>query len=222
MALDKENYKALITSQYQTSTNFMAWLDGLLGVVQDTATAVENLDYAFDLDYAIGLQLDALGEMIGIPRRINYTILSADVGFTWDDAALGWDDGLWVLPALTLLNMPDDIYRQVLKIKVVLNSWSGSVNEAYIAWDNLFHGDPILVIENNKDMTMELGIIGTNILGIIESLFAQEAISFRPTGVDCTYHFNSTGSPFFAWGGEVEGVYEGWDSGYWAENWLSV
>ena len=43
----------------------MAWMDGLFAVVGDESTVADSIVAAFDIDTAVGLQLDTLGVLIG-------------------------------------------------------------------------------------------------------------------------------------------------------------
>jgi hypothetical protein len=93
----------------------------------------------FDLDTAVGAQLDVVGEWVGISRTI--ATLLDNVWFSWDDESVGWDVGLW-FKAFQLTTGPhtldDEHYRTLLKARVVANYWDGTVEGAYTAWDTLF------------------------------------------------------------------------------------
>ena len=218
MAIEKEDYTALITSQYQNSTKFLAWLSYLFQTMQDNATLLEGMDNDFDLDNAVGPQLDVVGEIVGLKRRLSVPVYQSEVGFTWDDEDLGWNVGIWVDGQTdTLLDLPDDVYRQAIKIKIAANSWDGSISHAYSIFQALFTDDSITVaIQNNLNMTMDFIMMGESSLLAMETLFTREYISFRPAGVDCTYHINATAYPYFMWDIETEGLFGGWGEGLWS------
>jgi hypothetical protein len=222
MAIETSNYLDLITSEYQNSTRFMAWLAELLDAIQSETTLVEAMDAKFDLDAAIGPQLDVVGEEVGLSRRLKVQILTSDVGFTWESLYLGWDAGIWIQEgATTLLELPDDSYRQALKIKIAANSWDGSIPLAYEIFENLFQDDITIMIQNNLNMTMDFMMIGEQASILLQWLFYYEYISFRPAGVGIKYHINATGWPFFAWDLIVPGLFDGWDEAVWSEEgWL--
>lgn len=220
MAIVKEDYTALITSQYQNSTKFLDWLSsGILQVAEDAATLLEGMDASFDLDTAVGPQLDVVGELVGLSRRLEVEIYESDVGFTWDDEDLGWDCGIWISGTETvLLDLPDDVYRTCIKVQIAANYWDGSIDQAYEIWQNLFGSNPILAIQNRLNMTMDFMMYGDDSIAIISYLFSQEYISFRPAGVGCTYHVDTVTEPFFAWDFD-EGdtfLFAGWDVGQWS------
>ncbi|MGC7970039.1 DUF2612 domain-containing protein, partial [Salmonella enterica] len=71
-----------------------------------------TLPFDFDLDQAIGVQLDAVGEWVGISRNI--TVPLAGVYFSFDIAGLGFDQGVWkgpFDPDTGLTTLDDDTYR---------------------------------------------------------------------------------------------------------------
>lgn len=217
MTISKENYVSLITSQYQNSPKFLEWLSCLFQPIQDIAWIAETMDNAFDLDLAVGLQLDVVGREAGISRRLKIAIPVTDIAFTWDDANLGWDFGEWVDPdSSTILDLSDDAYRQIIKLKIAANIWDGSIDKIYEAWENLFGSDSILAIKNNLDMTMDVFIVGESTMLTTAYLLLADYVSFRPAGVDANYYINSTGYPYFCWDSEIDGLFGGWDEGVWA------
>jgi hypothetical protein len=217
MTISKANYISLITSEYQNSTKLLTWLSDLFQPVQEVCTLLEGFDVAFDIDSAVGPQLDVVGAEVGLSRRLETVIYSSDVGFTWDDPDLGWGVGIWIYASsTTLLDLPDDIYRQALKVKIADNYWDGSIPHMYEMWESLF-GDTLLIeIQNNLDMTMFVLIYGDIASYTLAHLFLNDQISIRPAGVDIGYHINPTGHPFFAWGIVHLPMFAGWDEGYWS------
>ena len=72
MAKNIDNYLELVTSQYQNSPKFKRWLEVLLTPYIDTQRLALNLYTYFDIDTAIGIQLDKLGEIIGAKRLLPF------------------------------------------------------------------------------------------------------------------------------------------------------
>lgn len=217
MAIDKNDYLALVTSEYQSSTNFLDWLSRLFTPIQDCSTLLEILDHELDLDYAYGAQLDIVGELVGLSRRLNVLVYTSDVGLTWDDTYLGWDVGVWTEGVHeAVLYLDDDTYRLALKVKVANNMWNGSIPDAYTCFESLFGAETTVAIQNNCDMSMELIFYSTKSLLYLSFLFINEYISFRPAGVKCNVHLNDSEVPYFTWDIE-ETIFKGWDEGYWSD-----
>jgi hypothetical protein len=131
---------ARITAEHNQRPRYMAtvalsvepFIDG-----QNVALSYETL---FDLDVAVGVQLDALGQWVGVTRYIAEPI---EIFFTLDNAALGLDFGKWRTPyevALQIVRLDDDHYRILLRARIVSNSWDGTIPQAYEAWNTLFAG----------------------------------------------------------------------------------
>jgi len=59
MAVD--DYVKLITSQYQMSTKYLQWMREVLQPLEDVSTFLSTLDEDFDIETAVGDQLDMLG-----------------------------------------------------------------------------------------------------------------------------------------------------------------
>lgn len=216
MDLSASTYLALITSQYQSSSKFLAWLEVLFGVIEDCTSLLGTYTEEFDLDTAVGVQLDVVGELVGLSRIINVTIFKSDVGFTWNDPLLGWNTGIWTSGVNdAVFELDDDTYRLALKVKIANNMWSGSIPEAYESFKTLFGDETTVVIQNNLDMSMELIFFSTKSLLYLSFLFINEYISFRPAGVKCNVHLNDAGVPYFAWNMDTS-LFAGWNEGYWS------
>ncbi len=67
-------YLALLTSQYQppSSPKLNALLYVLLKKFDDVSQCLVKFDTAFDLDSAVGVQLDALGQIAGVSRVVGF------------------------------------------------------------------------------------------------------------------------------------------------------
>src|SRR5271169_834402 len=104
-------YLSLITSEYQTSPKFLAWLTACLAILDGIMGCAAVLDPAFDIDSALGPQLDVLGQIIGVSRLVNFTP----------------SDG--VSPVLD-----DYTYRILLKAKVGANQWDGQIGSLWALW----------------------------------------------------------------------------------------
>lgn len=163
MAIDK--YLDNITSQHRDKPKFISWLSKQLTLADHAYIAIKSIDDNFDLDYAIGKQLDVLGEIIGRKRTLTFQPLN---GFN---------------PVLD-----DDYYRLVLKTKVAMNNWDGTVPEMYKIWDNIFGNDNDLdlQLEDNQDMSFNAYITGY-VDQIQQDLIQHGYIVPKPEGVRINY-----------------------------------
>ena len=131
-----DEYLNVITSQHQDKPKFINIVSTLLTKVDDILTCINYInEVAFDIDQAVGVQLDILGLMLGVSRNLNFNP----------------SDGLSTV-------MDDVTYRIALKAKIAVNHWDGTINSIYELWDILFP-DVILIIKDNQDMTMTVFVL---------------------------------------------------------------
>ena len=180
-------YIDLLTSQYWGKPNLTAMLTALLQVLKDAQNCVESIDAAFDIDIAVGVQLDTLGVVVGQARQLNFTPTSGD----------------------PLLN--DDDYRIVLKAKMAQNIWDGTITSLQTIWSTLFPGGNILVLDN-FNMTMSIALSGV-FSDTMRDCIRNGIIIPKPEGVGIIYLLGSL--PFF--GFDIDnGFVSSFDKGSWS------
>jgi hypothetical protein len=155
------NYIDLITSQHKTKPKFIAWLSSALGIINDDVTAAIGMPSSFDIDSAVGLQLDALGEIVGRERSLNFQPASGSS------------------PVLD-----DPNYRIALKAKIAQNHWDGTIPAIYDIWYSLF-SDVSLVVVDNQNMTMSALVEG-QLDPVATDMVASGRIIPKPAGVGLT------------------------------------
>jgi hypothetical protein len=217
MSLTVDEYLALVTNEHSDRPKFMASLRAALEQMLAANNLVAAVEIAFDIDDAIGVQLDILGEWIGRTRFIGTPLVGAY--FSWDDTVLdGWDSGVWkdlFDPDSGLVSLPDDSYRILLKAKIAANHWDGSIPGAYAVWAGAFGASPALLIQDNQDMTMLVGIVGPPLDAVTKALLTGGYIPLKPEGVRVNYVVSPDTGPLFAWD-VVNGVtLDGWETGRW-------
>lgn len=106
---------------------FLATVSANIQPYVDSQSLASTIPYYFDIDYAIGAQLDVVGVWIGRSRFVKVPIPNAF--FSWGVPGLGWGQGYWKGPydgGDGLTRLPDDIYRRLLYAKRVSNVWDGT------------------------------------------------------------------------------------------------
>jgi hypothetical protein len=157
-------YLSLITSEYQTSPNFLSWLTSALTILDDGSQSLAGLLPAFDLASATGVQLDRLGVIIGQSRIVGFQP-SSGVSPILDDAT----------------------YRLLLQARIARNQWDGSINSLQTIWRSLFPGGTI-TIADAQNMTATVVMSGA-LSSILQDLITNGYIVPRPEGVLYTYTF---------------------------------
>lgn len=211
-----QDYIDLLTSEYTGLPNFTAVISNDVGVQVQVQDLMEEMIPLFDLDVAVGNQLDILGQWVGVSRNVSIPI--SGIFFTWDGLFTeGWDFGTWspAITPTTITVLPDDAYLTLIRAKIAANHWDGTTEGAYAIWDALFPQFTIL-IQDNQDMTYALAIVGGIVDSLTLALLTGGYIPLRPEGVMVTeYIVPINDGPLFAWDVAPTSLLAGWDTGNW-------
>lgn len=137
-----DDYVNLVTNQHRDKPNFIATLRALTQGFVDNLIALLAMPPAFDLDTAVGVQLDAIGLWVGISRRVSVPI--SGVYFSFDDPALGFDAGVWYGagdPSEGLVDLDDFTYRLLIRAKIGANRWDGTKPSLLAIINSVFASD---------------------------------------------------------------------------------
>lgn len=211
------DYTALITSEHSSKPKFSAMVAAVAQCFVDQQNLVNNIYAAFDLDEAIGAQLDVIGLWVGISRNVTTPI---HVYFSLDVSGLGLDQGNWqgpFDPSTGITSLDDDTYRTLLRAKIAANSWDGTIPAAAAAYANLFgNSGSYIFIQDNQDMTMTVGVAGVIPSALLIALLSGGYLPLRPEGVLANYVFPSVNNTAL-FGFDVENQYvSGFDGSSWA------
>lgn len=139
MSGDIGKYLELITTEHRNQPRYIQTISIALRAIADIADLAENLYSYFDVDSAIGKQLDVVGQWTGASRILKTAL--PNVYFSLDTPGLGLDQGTWRQtfdPITGLTELTDYHYRILIKAKIIGNQWDGTTDNAYEAWNALF------------------------------------------------------------------------------------
>ncbi len=217
-----DDYLNLITSEFRLQPNFTAMVGVDVGVPVLIQELLASMIPLFDVDIAVGDQLDIIGQWVGVTR--NVTVPITGVFFSWagTDYTVGWEFGSWQDESqeseITVL--PDDAYRTLIRAKIAANQWDGTTDGAYTIWDALFPTITIL-IDDLQDMSYNLAFVGGIIDSLSLALITGGYIPLKPEGVRVNYYYFPVDSnPLFGWDLDTDFV-QGWGTGSWAKEVLS-
>lgn len=154
-----DKYTQLITNEHVDKPKFRETVVASTEPYVDIQNVLNELIVDFDIDSAIGVQLDAVGAWIGQSRNVTVPILG--VYFTWDDTSVntGWDVGNWKgvgQPDDFTIVLNDNEYRSLLKSKILSNNWKGVNEDVYDIIDAYVTTTTPITVSDNQDMTQTI------------------------------------------------------------------
>ena len=182
-----EAYLKLITSEYATKPNFNSFVSMFISKVSPVNDIYNSFDSIFNIQTAVGDQLDKIGEILGVSREL--PISDPDIP-----------------PVLS-----DDLYRQVLISRIYSNNWDGTIGGLYSIMQKVFP-DVAWQLVDSQDMSMSIVIIYPNADPALIALLVDGYILPKPSGVNVNYTIQD--SPLFGWDSDTSFI-KGWDVGTW-------
>lgn len=184
-----DEYLALITQEHTTKPKFVATVSASVAPFSKLQEVMRKFVSDFDVDTAIGVQLDQVGLWVGVSRTIGVPI--AGYYFTWDDVvADGWENGVWEGigdPSSGFVNLPDDLFRSLIKAKIQANHWIGNISGAYDIINEALSVDGVVKIVDNQDMTMTVRVTANALPSVEQAIVTAGYLPIKPAGVQATY-----------------------------------
>ena len=185
MSGDITPYTSLITSEHAIQPNYMAMIAATVQGYADNIEVADSMPGLFDLDVAVGQQLDFTGQWIGATRDV--IIAVSTLYFQYDTSGQGWDQGVWwdgATPTTEITVLADPQYRALLYAVAASNSWDGTIPGAYAVWNSLF--EPLgytIEITDNGNMTVGLDLVGPAPDNVTKALYENGYLNIVPAGV---------------------------------------
>ncbi|MBD2779087.1 DUF2612 domain-containing protein [Xenorhabdus szentirmaii] len=209
------DYLQLITPQHRTAPKFVDHIDLITRSLSEIGNTAQQLNNAFSLDYAVGVQLDAVGEWVGLSRYVKTPI--AGVYFSFDIEGLGFDQGVWKRRFdgdSGFTELGDETYRTLLRVKIEANHWDGSSEMLEKIYQRILPDNRVFFVDN-QNMTMDVFLTGCAISEIVQSVIRQGYLNIKPQSVRVNNYINSATGGLF--GFDVNNEYvAGFDTGGWA------
>ncbi|MDC9593495.1 DUF2612 domain-containing protein [Xenorhabdus sp. IM139775] len=213
------DYLKLITPQHRTASKFVDHIDLITRSLSEIGNAALQLNNAFSLDYAVGVQLDAVGEWVGLSRYVKTPI--AGVYFSLDIVGIGFDQGVLKRRfdgASGFTELDDETYRTLLRVKIEANHWDGSSEMLEKIYQRILPDNRVFFVDN-QNMTMDVFLTGCAIAEIVQSVIRQGYLNIKPQSVRVNNYINSAAAAaaggLFGFDGNNEYV-AGFDTGGWA------
>nr|DAG77413.1 MAG TPA: Protein of unknown function (DUF2612) [Caudoviricetes sp.] len=186
---NENEYTQLIAGAHREKPRFTEWLYQLTQPLLAARTAIKGFVLDYDIDYATGAQLDAVGVRVGEARKLALKI--TDVFFAFDDVdGVGFDLGIWQTArddTYGITELSDEVYRVLLKAKVALNQYGGK-NEDLIQLIDLISqafglNTSQIAYVDSQDMSVTVYIDKARVPPIVWQLFYNKVIALNHAGV---------------------------------------
>lgn len=217
MSANATEYTDLIAGAHVGKPRFTEWLFELTEPLRVARERLAALRTDFDVDTAVGKQLDAVGARIGVSRNLPLTLTG--VYFALDDVdGIGLDRGVWkgaYDPVDGMTTLGDDTYRAVIKAKILANHWDGTNGSlpGFLSEALSYFGVPAKVLDLQDFQTMHVALHLTKDTTppIVWELFSRRIIDVTAAGVSIAIVNND---PWFGFDYDTASV-KGLDSGSW-------
>ena len=186
----------MLIKQYWEKPRAKAEIEAMLGNWQTIADLFRSFDHAFDLDFAVGNQLDIIGRIVGISRNVPAVVPRVRFGFSINPVCVGFADRFDFTrisapflsrfdQAFTSQQLDDAEYRRVIRVKIAKNSCAAYMSST----DRNSLQDVIRLafndrayVTDNKDMTLTLYVSPSVSLDEIRLLLRLDLLP-RPQAV---------------------------------------
>jgi len=192
MSASPATYLSKITSEHANKPMFSALVAALVQASVDQQNVLQNFAALFDVDNAVGDQLDKIGQWVGVSRNLPVAIHGVST-------------------------LDDPTYRVLVKLFIAMNSWDGTVPGIYEIWDAILaptYG--AILVQDNQDMTMLVVLLTPPTAVLILGILLGGYFLLRPAGVGIVGFFEPSVPDQPIFGFDVENAtISGFDVGNW-------
>jgi Protein of unknown function (DUF2612) len=210
-----------IAQMYSASAKFIAFLEALLALQQDSEDALQEMALQTSIDEAQGVNLWTIATIVGAPIVYTDELLSTFIGFVDQEGGLPFSDatdpsiegGQWREDGEAEV-MLEDLWaaqRLVIRCEIARNQSNGSGDSVQRAMMFLFPNINCVIFDN-QDMSFSIGI-GRLLSPIEKQLLLNYDILPRPVGVKLD-QITAFDSPFFGFEDTPQAAT--FDIGHWA------
>lgn len=182
---------ARLAYQFESSIKFQEFITAFLQELQDLDISGLQLLNERYLDTAIGVQLDGIGEIVGLPRPEKGVEVVGLFGFLIDPTSLGFGDlndssfgGIFWNGVTPTVLIGDDQYRLLLRAKIIENQTAMTVDDTLRLISFTFGNVEVryFLIENLKpryDIGKLLNIFEKSLLADLPVLIGIDEVEYR-------------------------------------------
>ena len=202
-----------VLSQFSESTNFLAFIDGLMQLTNDIEACLQSMQSLADIDGMEGVQLDVIGIIVGTSRNVSGVVTLTWFGFadTGTYATTFGEEGNpgvgsrfyeegEALSSTTILQDPE--FRLLIKTKIVKNNSACTPEDIIQGLRFIFGVEDIKLTEGNCTLAIA---IGRPVYSYEQAMISALDILPRPAGISITGAVTSYTAPGTGYTGGTEG-----------------
>lgn len=202
--------RSRVATQYTEAQKFLAYIRALLASSAEMEAVLQKVAEQSDIDLAEGVNLDVIGEIVGISRILPNSIAVKFFGFEGqpggdvfgEEGALGigsrFREELEPETATSVLADPE--YRLLLRAKIVKNHTQGT-NEDILQGLTYLFNTPATVIEDIGGMRIGVAI-GRQLTFQEKAMVTTLDILPRPDGVQIVWRATYDATSYFGFDGQ--------------------
>lgn len=205
--------RSRVATQYTESQKFLAYVRALLESSAELEAVLQKVAEQTDIDLAAGVNLDVIGEIVGISRIIPASVQLAFFGFQDNAAALNfgeegaqgigarfYDEGEPYL-ATSVLNDPE--FRLLIRAKIVKNHALGTNEDVIAGLAYLFGGGMAIqvAVEDIGGMAIQVAV-GRPLTYLEKVLITNLDVLPRPAGVRISQRVTYSTTSYFGFDGQ--------------------
>lgn len=209
--------RSRVATQYTESQKFLAFIRALLASSVELEDVLQKVAEQVDIDLAEGVNLDVIGEIVGISRIIPASVQLAFFGFQDNVAALNFgeegalgvgarffDEGEPYL-ATSVLNDPE--FRLLIRAKIVKNHALGTNEDVIAGMAYLFGGGMAIqvAVEDIGGMAIQVAV-GRSLTYLEKVLISSLDILPRPSGVRISQRVTYNTTNYFGFDGQISAL----------------
>lgn len=199
-----------LTSLYSDKPKVIAFIKALAAANVELELALQTLAEQTDIDIARGVNLDTIGEIVGISRIIPESIAVQFFGFDGQAGAVTFGEegqsGIGARfrednepeTATSILADPD--YRLLIRAKIAKNHGRGTCEDVLAGLNYLFNTQ-LSVVDDLERMAIAVGI-GRQLTFQEKAIVKDLDILPRPAGVRIEYYSNFDYNNYFGFAGQ--------------------
>lgn len=183
---DESDAPDRIYAQYRNKPKAVAWYEITRRLATELADAATAVRIMYDIDRAGGDRLDIIGRIVVIPRDyLGYVALNPGMFAAASDDPAEFGDDSAMFSALSVdqdMQMSDDLYRLVIKSKIVKNNSSATTEDILFNMNFLLPNANVLRVVDNEDMSFSVEFYG-NITELERWALLNASLLPKPQGV---------------------------------------